>query len=535
MENDLRFESYQEARIEWKRYLRILHRRRWWFAIPAFAVWAIIWVMSWLLPTIYRSETVILVEQQNVPEQYVIANIGDDLQQRLQSMTQQILSRTRLLRIIDEFNLYKDRSGDDRVDRMREDIQIEIVQAPGRNDLSAFKIAYLSKNPQIAQDVVSKLSSLFIEENLKARQQRSVDTTEFLESQLEEARKNLAAQEERVRDFKSRYLGELPGQVQTNVQILAGLQARREQDVEALGQARQQNVYLESMLNQLRSAEANMRVGRTATSQALPSLDTEIEKLQTQLAELTSRYSDEHPDVRKLKNQLTKAERLKAKRESDVATALRVGDFDGNTTRPSSFAELQAMSPRLQVESQLKANRLEMENRQRNMLENERQISQYQSRLNTSPLREQQLADLTRDYDQSRKNYEQLLAKRDQSELATNMEIRQQGERFRIIDPANLPQKPYLPNRFKLALIGLCAGVLVGYVSIIGSEILDDCVYSSEDLSKVVAAPVLVELPALLTASEHIQRAKHNQLQLIAMTAMILTPIAGVGISRFFG
>jgi polysaccharide biosynthesis transport protein len=539
MENDVRLENYDEEKVDWSKYLVTLQRRRWWFALPAFMIWAVVWGVSWMLPAKYRSETVIIVEQQKVPEQYVVANIGDDLQQRLQSMSQQILSRTRLLRIIEQFHLYSDRhvsaNADEVVDALRKDIQIELVESRGRSDLSAFKIAYLSQDPKMARDVVSQLSSLFIEENLKARQQQSEDTTEFLDSQLEQARTGLATQEVKVREFKSQYLGELPGQVQANVQILSGLQTRRQQEMDALGQAKQQNVYLESMLNQLRAAEADVRMGRNSSSQAPQSLDAEIDRMQIQLAELTSRYSDEHPDVRKLRTQLAKAHKARQQREAEVDSGPKSDGPQKNPPRPTSYTDLQTMAPHLQVESQLKANRLEIENRQRNILEVERQINSYQARLNTSPLREQQLADLTRDYDQSRKNYEQLLAKRNQSEMATNLEIRQQGERFRVIDPANLPQKPYSPDRFKLALMGLAAGVLVGFVSIVGSEMMDDAVYSNDDLREIVAAPILVELPPLSTPWEVQRQARSNSLQRLGLLALGAMTIAGLGFNRFFG
>jgi polysaccharide chain length determinant protein (PEP-CTERM system associated) len=483
---------------------------------------------------------VILVEQQRVPEQYVVANVGEDLQQRLQSMTQQILSRTRLLRIIKDSNLASpDASGanlDAQVEKMRKDIQIELVQSPGRTELNAFKIAYLSRNPELAQKVVSQLSSLFIDENLKARQEQSEDTTEFLDSQLETARVSLAAQEEKVRDFKTRYLGELPGQLQSNVQILAGLQSRREQEMAALGQSRQQAVYLESMLNQLRSAEADVRTGRSSSSASPAVLDSEIEKLQTQLAELSSRYSDEHPDVQKVKSQLAKAQKLRQQRDAELANEIKSGATSQESpARPKSYADLQAMSPRLQLESQLKANRLEIENHQRVITDVERQIGAYQARLNTSPLREQQLADLTRDYDQSRKNYEQLLAKRNQSEMATNLEIRQQGERFRILDPANLPQKPDSPNRFKLAIMGLGAGIFFGFVLVIGSEVVDDRIQTTEELREITTAQILVEIPPLLTPQEQQTKTRNGFLQAVTLSVMGVVVVLGLAVSRYFG
>src|SRR5947199_759735 len=235
-----------------KDYIAIGRRRLWWLIVPLVLGWALVLSAAWFVPPRYRSETVIIVEQQKVPEQYVLSNVAADLQQRLQSMTQQILSRTRLLGIIENLHLYGE--GDKRIDpdvlvqQMRRDIKIDLVQAPGRPwELSAFKISYSAPNPALAQQVTGKLSSLFIEENLRNRQQLAENTTKFLEIQLEQARKNLADQEERLSDFKSRYLGELPEQLQTNIQILSGLQARLQAANEGLDKANQQKLYLESL------------------------------------------------------------------------------------------------------------------------------------------------------------------------------------------------------------------------------------------------------------------------------------------------
>ena len=516
----------------------ILCRRRWWLALPAFGIWFLVWITGWFLPVEYRSETVILVEQQRVPEQYVISNVAADLQERLQSMTQQILSRTRLLRIMDDFNLYPEvrsrLSADELVERMRKDIQIELVQAPNRRgDLTAFKIAYLSSDAQLAQKVTSKLTSLFIDENLKARQQQSEETTQFLDSQLEEARIDLSDQETRVKEFKSHNLGELPEQVQSNVQILSGMQTRLQQEMDSLAQAKQQSVYLESLLNQWRSMESNLAPGG-AGSPTPPALDQELQRLRSQLADLSSHYTDKHPDIRKLKDQIAKTQRLKQQLENEVA-ASQSSTSNAQEPRPGSYADLQAMSPRMEVESQLKANRLEIENRQRSIKQLEQQIGEYQSRLNLTPVREQQLAGLTRDYEQSRKNYEELLAKRDQSEMATNLEKRQEGEQFRILDAPSLPQKPYSPNRLKLSLIGLVAGLVIGMGSVAGAELADDRIYSKEDFQKIVTAPVLAEIPPLPTPSEEQQDQRMSILQWLSLCLLALVTAAGFIASYLFG
>jgi len=533
------FEDPSLEQTDWKKYWQILCRRRWALALPAFTIWAIVWAVAWFLPATYRSETVILVEQQRVPEQYVVSNVAADLQERLQSMTQQILSRTRLLAIINEYQLYpgmsERRTPDDLVERMRKDIQIELVQSPNqRGELTAFKIAYLSGNPALAQRVTSQLTSLFINENLKARQEQSEQTTKFLESQLEEARQSLADQESKVKEFKSEYLGQLPEQVQSNVQILSGLQAQLQQETDALGRAKQQGVYLESLLNQWRTLESDLQAGRATGAVAPPALDQELQRLRAQLADLSSHYTDRHPDVRKLKEQIAKAERMKEQMQAQVAAAGQNSASDA-TPRPSSYADLQAMSPRLEVESQLKSNRIEIENRQRSVRDLQGRIEQYQARLNMTPVREQQLAGLTRDYEQSRKNYEQLLAKRDQSEMATNLEKRQEGEQFRVLDAPNLPQKPYSPNRLKLDLIGLVAGLAIGMASLAGSEMLDDRIYSKDELEKVVSAPVLTEIPPLQTTAEKRHQGRWHWVQLTGLSAMVICTMAGLAATFLFG
>ena len=365
-------------------------------------------------------------------------------------MSQQILGRTRLLDIMRDFNLYPALrarvTGDEMVERMRKDIQVELVQAPNRSgNLSAFKVAYMSKDPALAQKVTAQLTSLFINENLKKREKQSTQTTQFLGEQLEDAGRRLAEQEAKVKEFKTQYLGQLPEQVQSNVQILSGLQAQLQQESDALDRAKQQSVYLGTLRAQWRTAEASVGPRNPAGTAAQPTPDQELARLRLQLDDLLSHYTERHPDVRKVKEQIAKTEKLKLQAEARNAASPAGGVDD----------TVHASSPTgMEVESQLKANKLEIENRQHAVQDLQKRIGEYQGRLNMTPMREQQMAGLTRDYEQSKKNYEQLLAKRDQSGMATDLEKQQQGEQFRVLDPPNLPQKPFSPNRLKLDLIG---------------------------------------------------------------------------------
>src|SRR5438045_4299441 len=379
-------------------------------------------------------------------------------------MTEQILSRTRLQDVIANFHLYASDGRrtdiDAAIDRMRKDIKIELVRSSDRPaDLSAFKVSYSAPTAQLAQQVTGKLTSLFIEENLRTRATLSEQTTAFLDNQLQEAGNNLAQQERKLQQFKSEHMGELPEQLQSNIQILSGLQARMQQATDALHQAEQQKLYLESLLAQYNAMRGTSAADPSAheTPAALPggagTIDDKLDQLRAQLAEASSRYTPAHPDVVRLKQEIAGAERQKAALQQS-------GKTDG---RPrTSNAELQGMSAYMQLQGQIQANRLEIENHKAGIKQLEVDIERYQGRLNFTPVREQQLTALTRDYEQSKTNYESLLAKKQQSELATNLEKRQEGQQFRMIDPPSLPQKPYFPNRMIVSLGSIVFGLIAG-------------------------------------------------------------------------
>src|SRR6202050_3302260 len=297
-----------------QRYLGIVRRRHMQFLIPLFLGWAWVWGARWVRPPRYESSTLILVEQPTMPKDYVTPNINDDLQERMQSITQQILSRTRLLHIIDQYNLYAtdhgQRSPDEKVERMRKDIVIELVR-DARNQITAFNVSYTSRSPQMAQQVTSELTNLFISENLEVRQQQSEDTTTFLESQLETARKTLSDQEEQIRQFKGQHVGEMPGQLASNLQILSGLQSQLQNEQDSLNAARQQHVYLQTLADQYRALQGTSKSSDGTTTGGLPALGQELEKRKAPLADLKSHYTDRHPDVRKVKDQIAETENMR--------------------------------------------------------------------------------------------------------------------------------------------------------------------------------------------------------------------------------
>src|SRR5580700_2200226 len=364
-------EEQSSGGFDVSRYLGIVRRRHLQFLIPLFLGWALVWGASWVLPPRYESSTLILVEQPTMPKDYVTPNVNDDLQARMQSITQQILSRTRLLRIINAMNLYagggrKPPTPDDKVEHMRKDIEIELVKN-ARDTITAFNVSYTSRDPRLAQQVTSELTNLFINENLEVRQQESEDTTKFLEAQLESARKTLADQEDKIREFKGQHVGELPTQVGSNLQILAGLQSQLQTEEDALNTAKQQRVYLETLVNQYRSLQGSPK-GEDGAPVGLPALDAELTKLRAQLAELTSHYTEQHPDVRKVKEQIAKTEKMRSQIVADLKAKAAGGQPDAASATEIAAAS-DPSSPMAQLQGQVQANRVEIANREQGIKE----------------------------------------------------------------------------------------------------------------------------------------------------------------------
>jgi polysaccharide biosynthesis transport protein len=449
------------------------------------------------------------------------------LQDRLQSITQQILSRTRLLHIIDQLNLYADPKGnaspDEKVERMRREIEIDLVRDP-ENRVTSFNVSYSSHDPRAAQQVTSELTNLFISENLEVRQQQSEDTTKFLEGQLETARQSLSEQEEKIREFKAQHPGELPTQLGSNLQILAGLQSQLQTEEGALNTAKQQRSYLETLVNQYRALQSSPKSSGGSTV-GLPAIDQELDKLKAQLADLLSHYTDHHPDVRKVKEQIAKTEAMRSQIVADLKAKAAAPQGDPNT--PDTTQVSDPSSPLVQLQGQLQANRVEIANRERGIADLKAKVTDYQSRLNQEPVREQQLSDLTRGYEQSKANYDGLLKKKNESAMATSMELLQQGERFRIIDPPSLPGKPDYPNRLKFCGIGLLVGLALGGVVAGAFEVLDDRIYDEKEFQKLLPVAVISEIPSITVPAD--QQRERGRLWLGWATAAIVSATILVG------
>jgi polysaccharide chain length determinant protein (PEP-CTERM system associated) len=482
-------------------YWDIFLRRRWWIILPALVIAGGTMGVVSKLPKIYLSQTTILVEPQKLPSDFVKPIVTADVNDRLQIISQEILSRTHLQRIIDEFGLYRTESTLDRVlnvllqkgkrtqeeiiDDMRQDITVEIVadQQSRNRVLEAFKISYQGQDPAVVQQVTRELAALFIEENLKVREQEAEGTTAFIDDQLEKARATLADEEQRLKNFKALHMGSLPEQEGATLQLLGQLQTTLQVNGDALGRAQAQKTYAESMLSAVTARQAE-------ALQPLAQSELELRRQELKQAEIL--YTPLHPDVVRLREEVSALEK----------SPPPSGQAAGTTTSAPPSKDLAPV----EIRGQIAALDEEIKRRTQQQAEIEKRMRQMQTRVEALPAVEQQMLELDRDYQISKLNYASLLEKKNTSAMAAEMERRAQGEQFRVIDPASYPEKPVQPNVPQLSLLGVLGGILFGCALGLFVEFQDRSIRSARDATFYLATPALAR--AALIESRHGQEDK---------------------------
>ncbi|NPU84663.1 MAG: hypothetical protein HPY65_09255 [Syntrophaceae bacterium] len=469
-------------------YIEILRRRIWYIVIPFVLIVTGAVGYTIFAPRQYKASTLILVTPQRIPEAFVQATVTSKVEERLQSIAQEVLSRTRLEQIINDLNLYqkerKSLSREEIVALMQKDIKIEL---PTRKDESKgfFTISYIGRDPNIVTTVANRLASHFIEENLKLREQQAVGTTEFLTVELTEAKKKLDEMEAAVTQYKQRHMGALPQQMDANLKIMEQMQNQYQRLSESLRAAQDRKLYLQKQMSDLDSP-VSMPGGRTPGSDqqydsssgavdSRGSYESQKDMLTRQLEDLRTRYTESHPDVVATKKKLNDLERKKNLPLYDVK-------------RQPRYREL---ANQLALTSAEIARAQESE---RNLMS---EIRKYQGRVEMTPAREQDMASLLREHQMTKENYERLLKKSQEAQQAENLERRQKGEQFRIIDPARTPEKPFSPDIPRILLIGLVAGIVGGFGMAFLREQLDRSFHDSGDVEVTLGLKVLANIPKI--------------------------------------
>jgi succinoglycan biosynthesis transport protein ExoP len=436
------------------------------------------------------------------------------LETRLQTISQETLSRARLEVLIDRFSLYpelrKRLFPEEVVDRMRRDIILELkgVDVRGQRQATvAFTVGYTGLVPETVAHVTNTLASFYIEENQKVRERQAAGTAEFLRLQLNDTKSRLDGQEQRVSEFKRRHLGELPQQMDANLSTLERLHMQLRLNADSQTRLEERRASLAAQL-----AEAPTVAGSGTPESGLARLD----RLRHTLGELRSRYTDRHPDV------------IDSQAEIDVlmrqlAQAKTKGDFQperSGLASPHSARLTEALSL---TEAEIKG--LKSEEKHLKTL-----IATYQQRVEHTPRREQEFKELARDYETTREFYQTLLKKYEEASIAESMEQRQQGEQFRVIEPAVPPKRP-VTNRLRLILMTIVASAGLAIGAVVAVEKLDTSFHTGDELrAHTAAVPLLVTIPPIVNDNDM----HRDALRLRLRATAVAVGIVGLAAAAYF-
>jgi uncharacterized protein involved in exopolysaccharide biosynthesis len=478
-------------------YLAMLRRRVKLILIPTLLAPIAGFLISWAVPAKYTSQSLVLVEAQQVPTTVVQPVVPEDLAQRIATMQQQVLGRNRLQPMVGRLGLLRGgKNLDEVIDDIRAGVQVEPVytdlsqvanadgskRKPGQGtSVPGFTVSYTGPNAKEAQSICNEITSMLLTENQSSRERVAQSTTDFISRQLEEAKRELDDQDAKLAAFKRQYVGQLPGDEDNNLKVLGTLNAQLDANTQTINRAQQDKSYTESLLAQ---QVATWKSSQGSTNPQ--SLQQQLTQLQATLLELQGKYTDDHPDVIKAKADIAELKKRLAEANDAAAATSDTGNEKASLAEPAEIRQL-----RLQVHQY--SDMLAQASREQKRIAD--QIKIYQSRVAISPDVEEKYKLLTRDYDTAQKFYADLLAKKSTSEMATDMERRQQGEQMRLLNPANLPDAPSFPNRWLFAGGGLGAGLVFGLVLALWLELRDKSIRNEADVEASLQMPVLVSLP----------------------------------------
>lgn len=497
-------------------YLAMAWRQKIWIITPLVLGLLISGILILKLPKIYRSSTLILVEAQKVPEEYVKSAVSGTVEGRLSTIQQQIMSRSLLEKIVKKFGLYPGSSEkaitEEAINNMRSNIEVKTTVARNSN-IEAFSISFQGESPAMVMNVTNELASLFIEENLKIREQMVEGTTEFLDNELKNLKETLEQQEARIGEFKREHMGELPQQLEANLRSLDRIQSDLLATQLAKRAAQDRKMVLEKTIELTKQRieeavkqrveiddEALARSGISVPSTEKPPSPLMLKLIQKKadLANLQTEYKENYPDIIMLKREILDLEDQIAQTEMNQMGSSQPGPAEGDrlkkqTKLPIGFemekahiAELQRQVQTVEVELNT------LKEREQGL---EKQIRTYDKRVESAPAREQELAVLERDYENTKKNYQALLDKKLNAKISENLEKRQKGEQFRILDPANLPERPFKPVPLRIFLMGIAGGLGVGVALAFMRETLDGSIRRPEEVERITSVPVLASIP----------------------------------------
>jgi polysaccharide chain length determinant protein (PEP-CTERM system associated) len=519
-------------------YWRMAVRRKWSIIIPLLLSIPLSFAAYLYIPKVYQAATLILVQPQRVPQDYIRSTITTPVTERLTTIRQEILNRTSLEKVIHEFDLYPEEretlSMEEVIELARKKINISVHGRSGAQ--TTFSVDFEGNDPVKVMNVTNKLAELFIQENLRAREIQAAGTSDFLSSELNLMEERLKGKEKALREFKEKNMGQLPQQLDANLRILERLQQQLQMTSEAIKVSDERIFLYQNQIEHLQSrmegrinrvpspietgipnggVSAAKDVGEIAPESLIPEnpIVTQLNRKKKELSDLRLTYTDNHPDVVKVKSQIAALEpkaneilkeqkalqeaRLRERRDRLAEQERRAGDRKRNQPQPPAYPPVDPALERSiqQYQDQLNEARLQAVKLRRESEGLKEQIRLYQVRIEETPKREQQLNLLTRDYDQMRINYQNLLDKKMQSQMAENLERRQQSEQFKILDPARMPEKPIRPKAHIIFPAGIALGLILGGGLAWLRESMDQSFHSDQEVEDVLGIKVLITIP----------------------------------------
>jgi polysaccharide chain length determinant protein (PEP-CTERM system associated) len=489
--------------------LNSLYRRKWLVAAAFLIVSLISAYLAVILPSVYQSSTLILISPQRVPSSFVASTITMNLAERMQGIIQEILSRTQLEKIITEFDL---RSPDihgvsleDRVESLRKKIRIEFPR------YNVFKLSFESTNPEKTKQVTSRIASLFIEQNLQDREQQVIGTKSFVNAEADRLRKDLEEQEAVVNQYKSSHLYEMPEQLNTNLRTLEQLQREQESIAQRMTALQERKGVLQKQAVESDILGLDILGGLPGTLADGGTQNLQIGMKKKELEGLLQRYSGKHPDVARLRKEIELLER-ESLATTSASAKTPISQSSANPLKQVLESQI------ADIESEVHALRAQME-RVRS------QIGLIKERVDNTPLRAIELSKISRGYDITLRKFQDLLAKGLESEVSENLEKKQKGEQFEIIDPANIPLKPVRPNRLVIVMAGLVFGLGGGVGLALLLDTLDRSFKHADEIQAFVNVPLLATLPALMTRGTIVEQRRGQGLLVLASVGAL-----GVGL-----
>jgi polysaccharide chain length determinant protein (PEP-CTERM system associated) len=473
-------------------YFAILKRRWWIVLLPLLVLPIVSYCFSYTIPPEYVSQTLVLVQEQQVSEGYVKPVLTEDLDSQLATLKEQIMSRSRLQPILENYNLFSNLhlDMDDRIEQMRKNIDIKPIHSEIGHGLPGFYISFKASDPHIAQAVCTEVTSMFTNQNTQLRQSLAEGSTDFLKSQLDNAKRNLDEQDAKLAAFQEKNMGKLPGEEGSNASMLTTLNTQLESANQALARMEQDRSLTQTLLAQatqtpIVSGPSGPVAISSAPNPALDAEQAELQTLQAQEADLTLHYTADYPEVVAVRRKIADLRKKMAQQATAPSVARSAGGV--STVRESPAV--------LQLRAQLKSQDLGIQQKRQEQAQIQSNIHSYQEKLESSPGIAAQYKELTRDYQTAQAFYDDLLSKMNTAKMSTDLEKRAQGEHFQVMDAANLPDAPFSPKRTVFAMSGAGFGLALGLIISGLLEYRDTSLRTERDVWAFTNLPTLGLIP----------------------------------------